>query len=183
MIVSGGHHNYCRSTQLDQMPFCIKPSGEKQNCIAIPKCKPLRIPTSQVSDELDDIKYKMKSDISYRLKMTQLAANFSSPAMFFEPPAFTCDSITLYQAFVAEVVNNVRVIDMMNDCDSIQFSPSIPILLKWLLHVWNLICFAIVYCVTCRLIIRPIDEHLSQSLSGKKAKPNSAYKMNGYLTS
>ena len=166
------------------MPFCIKPNGEKQNCIAIPKCKPVRIPTSQVTHELDDIEYKMKSDISYRLKMTQLAANYSSPEMFFEPPEFTCDSITLYQAFAAEVVANVRVIDMMNDCDTIQFSSTIPFVLKWLLHGWNLICLGFVYFATCRLIIRPIDACLSQSLMGKKhTKPNSTYKMDGYLTS
>ena len=59
--------------------------NEFQFGIKIAKCKPHRMPTNLLDNELDSIKYKMKSDDVYRYKMTQMAANFSDPSFFFSP--------------------------------------------------------------------------------------------------
>ena len=77
---------------------------------------------------------------------------------------FTCESIDLYQAFVAHVVANEKVVEMLDDCDSIQFSPSVPVVLKWLVHSWNIVCIGLIYVMIGKLIIQPIDSYLSKEL-------------------
>jgi len=187
-----GNHAYCRSKSAEDRPFCIDESGKEQICMQIKQCPRPALPDYQVNDTLRQHETNMRIDVKYRQKAIEIANSYTDVAVYFEPRYQSCGSIDLYQSFVAHVVGNQKVIELLESCDnqrdengenSMQYPNYVPYILKWVLHFWNICCFALIYLMLAKMIIQPIDKKIGNSLTRSHVKPQGDYKMDGYLTS
>lgn len=62
------------------------------------------------------------------------------------------------------------------------FPNYVPWLLKWTLHLWNIVCFAMIYLLLAHLVIKPVDSFFSELMRPSKSVPKSNYKLDQYLS-
>lgn len=195
MAINGnsGNHAFCRSRSSDERPFCVDGNGGKHFCASLKLCPKPALPDHQLENELAKYEKLMRTDVKFRHQALEINQNYTDVSIYFEPRYPECNTIELYQAFVAHVVGNEKIIQLLESCDKqrdgsdakdqMQFPNYVPYMLKWVLHLWNICCFACVYWMLAKLIIQPLDSSLPKVLPRGHVKPVSTYKMNGYLTS
>ena len=86
------------------------------------------LPDYQVNDTLRQHETNMRIDVKYRQKAIEIANSYTDVAVYFEPRYFylvftvilieafryqSCGTISLYQSFVAHVVGNQKVIELL----------------------------------------------------------------------
>jgi len=181
-----GDYNFCRSTHAEERPFCVNSRDQKIECLKIKECPAPQFSKNEIDERIKSIENEMIFDAHYKWNIVKLAEEHSDVIKYFIPKQLSCSNATIYGAFAAYVVGNQRELDMLEACekdggedDKLHFSLDILPIMCAGLHIWNIICFFLIFFILNKLIITPIDSKVN--FGKKKVKPNSNYKMNQYL--
>ena len=129
MAINGnsGNHAFCRSRSSDERPFCVDANGDKHFCASLKLCPKPALPDHQLENELAKYEKLMRTDVKFRHQALEINQNYTDVSIYFEPRFVVepttqyltfnrypeCNTIELYQAFVAHVVGNEKIIQLL----------------------------------------------------------------------